>query len=250
MSFEEKVASEPLKVENLEQAPMKTTLIAKCDASSLMQVEQNLVDIVVYQSLRSRVEVFKRPFIHSKKRQASKHWALIRKILLVLSTVVTLFLLYQVMFEPFNKFFSIMLPIYLILSVLLWLLKPPYDRMNSQRFADNIDKKLATFSARKMLRVAKKLLPYEAHYEFSGDSVSYYRKKKDSSELVWTRELKGFAIVHQHVTLFYNRPNGIAVRILIMHEDPQPMVTILTTLNINFICYSPEIYSELQTKLK
>lgn len=214
-------------------------ILTECNESFLKQVEQDLIEIIMFQSLRNRLRMKsgRLKFLLNP----SKHWLSLRKILLTLCMVATFFLLYQVIFQPDNRLFLIMLPIYIVLTFGLWCVRNP----NSQTFSNYIDKK----SAKKILRIANQILPFDAHYHFSSNLVTYHRLKDEDKTLVFSKELERFAIVHEHATLFYKDSTAIVFRTLIMYDEPQQMIRVLTKLNIEFIVFTPELYSELQAKI-
>ena len=248
MDNQEDIAAHSLEANALESEPMNKTLITACDESLLIQVEQDLVDIMTYQSRRNRLRMK-----NGKLRfllNPNKYWLSIRKILLVLCIVFTVLLVFQAIFQPDNKFFLIMLPIYVVITFGLWCVRDP----NSQNLANYVDKKSANSAAKKILKKVRKVLPYVAYYEFLNNTVTYYRnknKQQDSTEepFIWSKKLEAFAIVNSHATLFYKSSTTIIPRMLIMHDDPQQIIVILERLNIEFIIHTPELHNQLFREL-
>lgn len=251
MDTKEEIATNSLKMNNSNSEKMDEDILTTCDEPFLAQVEQNLIDIIIFQSLRLRVRLFQGIFspIFNFSKFLNKHWSKIRKMLLTLCLLGTLLSLYMVIFEPFNEVFLGLLIIYLIVTFVFWLWKKPYKNMNSQKLGNYIDKKLAQTSAKKILKIAKKELPFDAQYDFSSNLVNYYRLKEGNSSLVFSKPLESFAIVHSHATLFYRTPKGGVGRTLIMHDYPQQMIAILEELNIEFIVYTADIHTDLIKEL-
>ncbi|NRD69515.1 hypothetical protein HQR03_03060 [Psychrobacter okhotskensis] len=242
---------EKLTTHSLESESMNRELITKCDEPFLKQVEQNLLEMIIFQNLRLRVRLFQGIFspIFKLRKFLNKHWSKIRKTFLALCILGTLLLLYMVIFEPFNVVLLVLLVIYLIVTLIFWLLKKPYKNKNSQKFSNYIDKKSAQTSAKKILKVAKKELPFDAHYHFSDSLVNYHRLKDEGRTLVFSKELEKFAIVHNHATLFYKTSKGIVERTLIMHDGPQQMIAILREMNVEFIVYTSSVHTDLLEEL-
>lgn len=245
------ITDSSLKTSNLKNEKMDKEILTICDERFLMQVEQNLIEIIIFQQLRLRVRLFRGLFSSFFKpgKFINKHWCKIRKALIILCLLGTLLSLYMVIFEPFNLVFLVLLIIYLIVTFVFSLWKKPYKNMNSQKLGNYIDKKSAQTSAKKILKVAKKELPFDAHYHFSSNLMNYYRLKEGDNSLVFSKELEKFAIVHSHATLFYRTPKGLVERTLIMHDDPQQMIAILEELNIEFVIYSADIHTDLLKEL-
>ncbi len=251
MDNKEEVATDPLKMDKLKDATMDREILTTFDEPFLAQVEQNLVEIIIFQNLRLRVRLFQGIFSSFFKpgKFINNHWSKIRKTLLTLCLLGSLLSLYMVIFEPFNMVFLALLIIYLIVTLIFWLWKKPYKNKNSQKLGNYIDKKSAQKSAKKILKVAKKELPFDAYYHFSDSLISYHRLKEADKTLVFSKELERFAIVHNHATLFYRTPKGIVERTLIMHDDPKQMLAILERLNIEFIAYADKAHAALLEEL-
>lgn len=250
MDNEENLTTHSLEHNVLESELMDRELITKCDEPFLMQVEQDLVDIIIFQKLRFWLKQRRgllRPF-YVIDNFLNKLWPNFRKLSLVLCTLAILFLLYKVIFEPFDLFFITMLFIYIVLTSVIWVMKN-WKFKNYKKLANYIDRKSAELSAKEILKVATKILPFDAHYHFSDSLVTYHRLKDENTEIVFSKELDKFAIVHSHATLLYKSSTAMFERMLIMHDDRQQMIDILARLGIEFITYTPEIYNDLLEEL-
>ncbi len=88
--------------------------------------------------------------------------------------------------------------------------------------------------AKKCVKKARKLTPFQAEYDIKGDLITYYRAKDDVWKLAWTRRLKGVAIHGQSATLFFRKWTSIQPTMVILHGDFSPLETVLSHLNIEF----------------
>jgi hypothetical protein len=88
--------------------------------------------------------------------------------------------------------------------------------------------------AKKCVKKARKLTPFQAEYDIKGDLISYYRGQDDVWKLAWSRRLKGVAIQGQSATLFFRKWTSIQPTIVILYEGSSPLETILSHLNIEF----------------
>ncbi|WP_157824070.1 MULTISPECIES: hypothetical protein [Psychrobacter] len=243
---------EKLTTHSLESESMNRELITKCDEPFLKQVEQNLIDIVIFQQLRFRVRLFRGMFspISKSSKFINKYWSSIRRTLLILCMIVTLLLLLcAIFFDPFNLVFLALFIIYSILTFGIWFLKMSPKNRNLQRLGNYIDRKSAEKSAKRILKVAAKILPFDAHYLFSDNLVTYSRLKDENTGIVFSKKLEKFAVVHSHATLLYKSSTTIFERTLIMHDGQQQIIDVLARLDIEFIIYTPEIYKDLLEEL-
>lgn len=94
--------------------------------------------------------------------------------------------------------------------------------------------KICRFMARRSVATAKKLVPYEAEYTIEGDLTTYCRGKDGGRQQVWSRRLKGFAILGKHATLFFRKPTSLQPTILILHGDNEILESVLTELKIPY----------------
>lgn len=100
---------------------------------------------------------------------------------------------------------------------------------------------LARSNASRMLRVAKKSLPFRAEYEFRDNVVVYYRISKTGSKLAWTRTLKHWRVSGQHATLLFKKKTSLYPYILIMHEASHDLSQYLEALGIQSIVGNQDI---------
>lgn len=70
-----------------------------------------------------------------------------------------------------------------------------------------LNAKLFTWAAKTrattILKQAKKLAPFQAEYDFHGNSLTYYRTKDDSASQIWNIKIKGYFMVMQGFTLLF-----------------------------------------------
>ncbi|HEY5601713.1 MAG TPA: hypothetical protein VIM41_01240 [Gammaproteobacteria bacterium] len=88
--------------------------------------------------------------------------------------------------------------------------------------------------ARRLIAKAKKLVPYDAEYTIKGDLITYYRGKNNNWQQVWSRRLKGFAIVSKHAILLFRKPTSIQPTMLILYENNEIMESVLKELGVSY----------------
>lgn len=87
-------------------------------------------------------------------------------------------------------------------------------------------------TARRLIAKARKLVPFEAEYEFEGDKIIYYRSRDNERTQAWSRNLKGFAVMGENVTLLFRKPTSLIPIMLILYEDKNPVGTVLDGLDL------------------
>ena len=92
--------------------------------------------------------------------------------------------------------------------------------------------------ARRCVNEAKKLAPFEAEYNIDGLSVSYLRLQGEDRKHVWTRKLKGVAVHHSLVTLFFKKWTSLSPIMVILHEDFDLLKPALEQQDIEFKSFS------------
>ncbi len=88
--------------------------------------------------------------------------------------------------------------------------------------------------AKKCVKAARRLAPFEAEYNVRNDLITYYRNKDGNWELAWPRKLNGIAFHGQSTTLFFRKWASIQPTIVILHEDFSLLNNALRKLNIDF----------------
>lgn len=96
---------------------------------------------------------------------------------------------------------------------------------NKNKLAEKLDefyrpywKWLAKTRVKSMLRIARKMAPFDAEYDFRGDLAAYYRTTNESAKFVWVRRLKGFRLAGSCFTLFFKKEKSIYPYAIILHE--------------------------------
>ena len=93
--------------------------------------------------------------------------------------------------------------------------------------------------ARRFVKKALEQVPFDAEYVIRGDSVTYYRRKDERWNQIWSRRMKGFAIQSDKVTLLFNKPTSLIPFMLVMHEDYLVMESVLKELGIAYRAFTP-----------
>jgi len=88
--------------------------------------------------------------------------------------------------------------------------------------------------ARRMVAQARKLLPFDAKVELTGDLISYSRGKDGQWKQIWSRKPKGFAVLGRNVALLFRKPTSLIPTMLVLHRDPEAMEPVLKHLGLGF----------------
>ena len=83
-----------------------------------------------------------------------------------------------------------------------------------------------------MLAHARKRAPFQAQYSIKGDLIAYFCGKNDNWQQLWSRRLKGYAILGQHVAVLFRKPTSLYPMMLIMHEGDEAMKAVLQGLDL------------------
>lgn len=87
--------------------------------------------------------------------------------------------------------------------------------------------------ARRVVAQARKQVPFDAQYEINGDLIRYSRGRDGQWQQAWSRKLKGFALVGRNAVLLFRKPTSLIPTMLILHQDPEAMASILTGLGLS-----------------
>lgn len=89
--------------------------------------------------------------------------------------------------------------------------------------------------ARRLVSKARKIVPYVAEYSVKGDLLTYFRGMENDRWLqVWSRRIKGFAIMGETVTLLFRKPTSIVPTMLILHDNNEAVEPILKGLDLPY----------------
>lgn len=177
--------------------------------------------------------------------------SILRVIVLVLALIGILFSAFEMKAEPqawsvrgiawiltFTAFF--------ICAILLPRLQRKVVRP-SQRLATHLNEwaqrtneRTCEAAARRMLRTAISLAPFEAHYEVQEGLLTYARTVKGQRQAVWTRKLskyaaKGNAIQAQSVTVIFYRASALQAAAIVLHENPEWTESMLRAAGITVV---------------
>lgn len=86
----------------------------------------------------------------------------------------------------------------------------------------------------RMVAKANKLAPYVAEYIIKGDLILYCRGKDEQWQQLWSRRLKGYAVMGKHATLLFRKPTSIQPTMLILYDDEGAILSILKELGISY----------------
>lgn len=79
-------------------------------------------------------------------------------------------------------------------------------------------------NAERALRVANRMVPFEADYDFKADVLTYARGKDDAWQHGWSRALKrfqarGFAVQTDSTTVIFRRRTSLFPSVVILQES-------------------------------
>lgn len=93
-------------------------------------------------------------------------------------------------------------------------------------------------------------MPYKANYQFRADKITAHRIKNNKQTLAFSKSLENFALVNNHVTLFYKCNESMFEKTVIMHGDKGDILPILQQLNIEYKVFDDKELMVLLTKQK
>lgn len=76
--------------------------------------------------------------------------------------------------------------------------------------------KLSKKLAHRLLKTAKKIVPYVAEYEFKNDLVTYYRIKNNSAVLAWSRKLPAVKVEGEGFILYFGKEHYAHPQVIIL----------------------------------
>lgn len=88
--------------------------------------------------------------------------------------------------------------------------------------------------ARRYLSQARKLIPYDAEYIIKGDLISYYRGKDEKWKQLWSRRLKGYAVIGTYATILFKKPTSIIPAMLILYDNNDAIETVVKELGMSY----------------
>ncbi len=129
----------------------------------------------------------------------------------------------------------------LVLFVLLawFFIKNPVLEQRAKKWTERVSQKSCRKLAKKCVKQADGMVPFQAQYEIKGNLISYYRKQPEADEtsehwqFVWNRKMAGFAVHSRHATVFFKKERSIQPTIIVLHHGASEVQRILSSLNIN-----------------
>ncbi|MBT8141037.1 MAG: hypothetical protein HKN88_05545 [Gammaproteobacteria bacterium] len=213
---------------------MSTHQIRCCiNKSFLEKAEQDIHHILVQQRLRYNQAWFGHPAL-------LKVFKLLRWIGLIASAIGLVLILLLLLIGPdkaADTGYQFGLGVFFILTFVLFIL---FNKITIKVHAFN-DKLAVGGSlrlAKRMLKKAFRVAPYQAEYEIKGDLISYYQGVDNSWKYRWHRRLKGIAIGTEKVSVFFKSKNSFAPKILVLHNSPNELIDVLDTLKIEYQAFS------------
>lgn len=88
--------------------------------------------------------------------------------------------------------------------------------------------------AKRLLRKARRALPFTAKYAIDGDTISYVRDKAGQAELIWKRDLKGFVFMGNNIALLFRKKTSFIPTMVILYEDRFCLEEVLTQLGLSY----------------
>lgn len=89
--------------------------------------------------------------------------------------------------------------------------------------------------ARRFMSKARKSVSYVAEYNIKGDFITFIRGKENgNSQQVWSKRIKGYAILGENVTLSFRKPTSLVPTMLILYENNEVMESVLKDTEIPY----------------
>lgn len=214
--------------------------MAKTEYQLTTAVDQALLsqaEAQIYQLLLKQRRAFNQRWQHNRTMNKVKPW--IRYFGLGLS-VLGLLLMWVMWFGGFGWVFKpsqqVLLSLVFVLLLILYYYLPRAEQA-IYRWTDRVSQKSCRKLAKKCIRQADKMAPFEAHYEIKGDLISYYRCQEHTAdepswEFAWNRRLQGHAIQAQNATVLFKKATSIAPQIVILQAQAEPLAGLLKQLKI------------------
>jgi hypothetical protein len=191
-------------------------LCSTIDAAEIDRLEAALTDSFYERMLEDRRLRFRRAERISKLQPRIVRWLSITGFVAALVVAMAGGLPYQgyrleLLFAVF--FVATWALSYTLPRTHLWLVKPwpPFWRT------------AARFHASRMLKAARKVVPFDAEYTFDGDSVTYFRTAGGMKKLMWQRPLRGARVSGPGFTLLLKHERAVSPTLIILHQPSAEM---------------------------
>jgi hypothetical protein len=115
------------------------------------------------------------------------------------------------------------IPLFIALALMFVFFARLRDRLQAWTF--QVVQRRARRRADKLVKVARKLAPYEAEFDVKGDLLVYSRGKDGNWQLAWSRKLskfrnKGVAMQASSVTAIFRKRRSFVPSVVILQIDP------------------------------
>jgi len=198
------------------------------DSSLLDEVEDECYQILYQQRLLYNERWYSSAFF-------TKSISLLRWAGLLLSLLGALLCLFYLVY-PSSCPRWLIAELYLLLFVIIGLVFYYLPHLHARKLpqlkkaGSNGCKKLA----KRMVAKARKYAPYDAEYCIKGDLVSYFRGKDKQWQQLWSRRLKGYAVISEHATVFFRKPTSIQPTMLILYDSHDVTESVLMELGLPY----------------
>jgi hypothetical protein len=130
------------------------------------------------------------------------------------------------------------LPLFGAGLVVFWLLPRlrPSLQASLQTWARRLSEKSSRWQAARFVRGARRLAPFEAHYDFNG-SLLIYSREKGSRQIVWRRDLlkfrdRGLALRGTRVTAIFRSARSFDPPVVILQDNSDWLTRVLQETGI------------------
>ena len=127
--------------------------------------------------------------------------------------------------------------VFFILAAWFFIKLPTLDS-RAKNWAEKMSQKSCRKLAKKCVKQAKSLLPFNAQYEIKGDSISYYRNQQITTDdnqqwhFVWNRKMSRFAVQAACATIFFKQSKSIQPKMIVLHEQADELKNIMDQFKV------------------
>lgn len=133
----------------------------------------------------------------------------------VIGFAAALFLL----FEKFNAKYLILALVFLFVFAATFYFNALSLESKATGFYRRLSMSLSRRYSRRMLKQAKRNAPFLAEYDFRHDLVNYMRVTGDTVSMIWSRKIKGVAVLGKNFTVFFKTPQTPYPTMIILCHD-------------------------------
>ncbi|TDR23740.1 hypothetical protein [Marinicella litoralis] len=219
----------------------ESTILTEVDDAFIQQAEDQ-----VYRILLQQRRAFNQRWQDNTTMNKGKTVLRYFGLLLCLAGIVIMLL--ALVYQPTWSFSQAQvygLLVFFVLVAWFFIQMPKFDA-KAKKWTDNTSQKSCRKLAKRCVKQAKGMLPFQAQYEIKGDLISYYRKQPTSDEgheqwhFVWNRKMCRYAVQSALVTVFFKQAKSIQPKIIVLHDKPDELKASIRLYDISLLSMTSE----------